>query len=94
MLGRQIRTTLPVLLKHFEPRWPRRETVQANDPQAKATQQHYHDILASLQPLRPLEPGEKVLLRTDNEQRWDTTATVAATTSTPRSYIVTTENGT
>jgi len=94
MLGRQIRTTLPVLPKHLEPSWPRRETVQANDSQAKATQQHYHDVRASLHPLRPLEPGEKVLLRTDNENMWGTTATVAATADTPRSYIVTTEHGT
>ena len=94
IMGRQIRTTLPVLPSHLEPRWPRREIVHANDAQAKASQQHYHDIRASVQPLRPLEPGEKVLLRTDNEQQWDTSATVVATAGTPRSYVVNTENGT
>jgi len=90
MQGRPIRTALPVLPKHLEPSSRRHETVQANDAQAKTTEQHDHDIRDSPLPLRPLEPGEKVLLLTDNEQRLDTTSTFTAT---PGTGIVPTKCG-
>uniref|UniRef100_A0A8C1MGR5 Gypsy retrotransposon integrase-like protein 1 n=1 Tax=Cyprinus carpio TaxID=7962 RepID=A0A8C1MGR5_CYPCA len=93
MLGRQLRTPVPVLEKKLMPEWPDFSKVRETDNMAKANNKLYYDKRHGCRPLPELKPGDPVTVKTDNEKGWNKTATVVCKHTTPRSYIIRTENG-
>ncbi|KAK0130679.1 hypothetical protein N1851_034802 [Merluccius polli] len=92
-MGREIRTTLPVLKESLRPLWPNLETVRNNDAKAKRCYETYYNRRYSTKPLPPLTVGDKVRLKIDGEKAWTTTATVQRQEATPRSFTLETERG-
>ncbi|KAI2646083.1 Retrovirus-related Pol polyprotein from transposon opus [Labeo rohita] len=93
MLGRQLRTPVPVLEKKLTPNWPDFSRVRASDNKAKSNYKLYYDRRHGCRPLPELKPGDPVVVKTDSEKGWNKTATVVHEHNTPRSYIVRTEDG-
>ncbi|KAI2644440.1 Retrovirus-related Pol polyprotein from transposon opus [Labeo rohita] len=93
MLGRQLRTPVPVLEKKLTPNWPDFSRVRASDNKAKSNYKLYYDRRHGCRPLPELKPGDPVVVKTDSENGWNKTATVVHEHNTPRSYIVRTEAG-
>ena len=94
MLGRHIQTTLPVLPAALEPSWPDRETVLHRDQATKETYAEHYNHRHGVRPLQPLQPGESIVMKDDNQKGWNRPGVVSGAADTPRSYIVQTETGT
>ena len=92
IMGRKIRTTLPVMAQNFIPKWPDTKRVESNDRKAKDKNVYHHD--KNSKPLSPLLPGDKVRIKTPTDNTWSPPATVVTQHDTPRSYIVSTPNAT
>ena len=93
LMGREIRTTLPVLKENLQPMWPDLETVKTNDAKAKQCYEKYYNRRYSTKPLPPLAIGDKVRMKIDGKKAWTTTATVKCQDATPRSFTLETERG-
>ena len=93
MLGRQLRTPIPVLEEKLTPQWPDMALVRAADSKAKAAYKRNFDRRHSSRPLPPLQQGDSVAVKLDNQKGWTTTATVLQSLDAPRSYLVRTRDG-
>ncbi|KAI4890200.1 hypothetical protein NFI96_001996, partial [Prochilodus magdalenae] len=93
LMGRKIRTTLPVLQDNLKPSWPNLDKVKQADKSAKQRQAYYYNRRNGVQELPPLRLGDSVLTKLDGQKQWTTPAVVHSTSSTPRSYIVETSKG-
>jgi transposase InsO family protein len=93
MMGRHLRTTLPVPTSTLEPAWPDRETILAKDQSYKSHTAQYHNQRSGVQPLPPLQPGDPVLVKTDDQKGWSEKGIVQGEAETPRSYQVETKSG-
>uniref|UniRef100_A0AAV2K977 Reverse transcriptase/retrotransposon-derived protein RNase H-like domain-containing protein n=1 Tax=Knipowitschia caucasica TaxID=637954 RepID=A0AAV2K977_KNICA len=93
LMGRKIRTTLPTLSANLDPSWPDRKEMRSADAAAKLKQAFYYNRRNGVRHLPPLDPGEGVLMKLDNEKQWTTQGTVQGNCSTPRSYVVVTPEG-
>ena len=93
MMGRQIRTTLPVLPRKLAPSWPEDQVVKQNNSRRKESYSKYYDKHNGARDLPVLNPGDQVRIKTDQEKMWNTTGTVIRNDSTPRSYAVETDQG-
>ena len=94
MLGRHIRTTLPVLPSTLEPSWPDRESVLLRDQATKESYAEHYNHRHGVRPLQPLQPGERVVMKNDNQKGWKQSGVISGAADTPRSYVVQTETGT
>lgn len=94
MIGRQLRTTVPILPKQLNSSPIDYKTVRLKDKQAKATYRFFYNRRHSTQPLPALQPGQSVNIKLDGEKAWKTPAKVIAKATEPRSYYVQTEQGT
>jgi transposase InsO family protein len=90
MMNRQVRTTLPCVPGNLIPKTPEAEALKDNDRQAKAMQKHFYD--RSVKPLSELQPGQKVLMKDDDEKIWQREGQVVSQCA-PRSYMVQTSGG-
>uniref|UniRef100_A0AAV2LWA8 Retrotransposon gag domain-containing protein n=1 Tax=Knipowitschia caucasica TaxID=637954 RepID=A0AAV2LWA8_KNICA len=93
LMGRKIRTTLPTLSANLDPSWPDRKEMRSADAAAKLKQAFYYNRRNGVRHLPPLDPGEGVLMKLDNEKQWTTQGTTQGNCSTPRSYVVVTPEG-
>ena len=93
MLGRQIKTTLPTVERVLSPKWPNISKVRIADARAKAGYRRDYDRRHGTRALQPLNPGDSVAVKLDNESGWVTAGTVQQPHSAPRSYLVETEHG-
>uniref|UniRef100_A0A3Q3K148 Integrase catalytic domain-containing protein n=1 Tax=Monopterus albus TaxID=43700 RepID=A0A3Q3K148_MONAL len=93
LMGREIRTTLPVLKESLMLKWPDLETVKMNDAKAKQCYEKYYNRRYSTKTLPPLSVGDRVRIKTDEEKVWTTTATVQCQEATPRSFTLETGCG-
>ena len=93
MMGRRISTKIPMLPQNLKPKWPSHSVVQCADQKAKSDYEFYYNRRNSARPLPQLQPGDTVRVKTDQEKRWNTPATVVSA-SAPRSYVVQTPRGT
>lgn len=93
LMGRKIRTTLPVLEKNLRPKWPNRKKVREKDAVEKAKQAFYYNRRHGARPLPPLRPGDAVFVKLDQEKAWGTPAVVSKEVVTPRSYLINTSQG-
>lgn len=88
VMGRQIRSTIPQIPKALQPRWPNIREFRKSEKGTKEKQQWYYNRRHRVRPFPPLQCGEKVWLPREKTQ-----GTVVQQASTPRSYVVDTENG-
>ena len=88
LMGRRIRTTLPVHPSMLEPQWPDLASVCAKERQYKQQQKANFDRHHNARELPALKQGTEVWVR-DMKQ----TGTVAEKAQTPRSYVIQTEDG-
>ena len=58
MIGRQMRTTLPVMPQHLQPHWPDRNEICMNDKHAKNKYEYYYNKHHSVRQREDLKPGE------------------------------------
>ena len=93
MMGRHLRTTLPVPSATLEPSWPDRETILARDGKYKLNSSKYHDQRHGAKPLQPLHPGNPVLVKTDEQKGWSEKGIVQGEADAPRSYNIETKSG-
>ncbi|XP_037393910.1 uncharacterized protein LOC119263251 [Pygocentrus nattereri] len=93
LMGREIRTTLPVLKESLWPMWPNLETVKKNYAKAKQSYEKYYNRRYSAKPLPSLSFGDKVRLKIDGEKAWTTPATVQRLEAAPRSFTMEMERG-
>lgn len=76
LMGRKIKTTLPMLDANLQPRWPDLELVRNNDVKEKQKQAFYFNQCHVARPLSPLQPGDPILMKLDNQKSWQTPAVV------------------
>ena len=88
LMGRRLRTNLPVIPKQLNPQTVDPEKVSFERRQRQVTQKQYHDRGSRSLPV--LEPREKVRMQVQG--RW-IPATVVSRADTPHSYIVETQSG-
>ena len=93
MMGRHLRTTLPVPSSTLEPVWPDRETILSRDQRYKSSTSATYNQHHGARPLQPLAPGMPVLVKTDGQKGWTEKGIVQGEASTPRSYHVETKSG-
>jgi len=93
LMGRNIRTTLPVLNKNLDPARPDLDKVRENDKKIKAEYKLHYDRRHSVRNLLNLQPGDHVKMKLDNETGWIKSGVLLSPTEQPRSYIVVTESG-
>lgn len=93
MIGREIRTTVPVLpqlsLTEID-----HQAVRFKDQQSKAAYRFFYNRRHSTIPLPTLQPGQRVNVKLDGEKGWKTPAKVIAKAQEPRSYLIQTDQGT
>lgn len=89
LMGRRIRSTVPVPPKSLTPRWPDLKVFRRKDRMLKEKQQETFRSRHRAKNLPVIIPGQKVWIRTSK-----TTGTVRGEAATPRSYQVETEMGT
>ena len=94
MMGRRIRTTVPTLETNLQPKWPKKESVRRTDDKAKSANKYFFDKRHGVNKLSPLERGDQVKIKIDEEKEWNTSATVVSNDLRDRSYIVQIPNGT
>ena len=93
IMGRKIRTTLPVLDKHLEPGWPDPAKLSQNDSTAKSRYKFYYDKRHGARHLPDLSDGTRVLVKTDSEKEWIPRGSVEKCPETPRSHVVSDPTG-
>ena len=76
MMGRRIRTTVPVLPKVLAPRWPNLTDVRWCDKKAKANMQRNYNTRHGVKTLHPVSVGDNVRIKTDKEKYWTQSGTV------------------
>ncbi|KAL8604182.1 hypothetical protein ACOMHN_014750 [Nucella lapillus] len=90
--GRKFRTTLPVLPKTIIPHPIDPASVHARDILGKQRQKHAFDAHHGVQPLRELHPGEKIVVKLDDEKGWKLPGVVVHQHAS-QSYIIQTPRG-
>lgn len=90
LIGRQIRSTLPMIDENLQFDSPKFENVKQNDVETKRNYAKFYDRRHSAAPLRPLKVGDEVRVKTDVDKNWNTTGIVKTvpTESNPRSYEI------
>ena len=68
MMGREIRTHLPMLPESFKPQWENDDEIRLNDTKYKECMKLSYDKYNKVKMLPELQPGEGVLLKTDKEK--------------------------
>ncbi|XP_014678658.1 PREDICTED: uncharacterized protein K02A2.6-like [Priapulus caudatus] len=92
MMGRQIRTKLPTRTENLNPKWPDLKSVKMTDDLAKTSYRRFYNRRHSVKSLPELGPGDMVRVKLDREKGWKTPGVVVSQATTPRSYIVTTDD--
>ena len=93
LMGRLLATRLPVVDKQLKPRDHQYAGIRKSDREAKSTYKRYYDKRHGVRELPPLQTGDPVLLKLDNEKQWSHPSTVGRRDPINRSYIVQTGAG-
>ncbi|KAI4880976.1 hypothetical protein NFI96_001098 [Prochilodus magdalenae] len=88
LMGRQLRTTIPQLPTYLHPRWPNIRGFRKAEMRAKENQQRNYNRRHRARHLQPLQAGQKVWLAKEKKS-----GTVIQQATTPRSYIIDTDEG-
>jgi hypothetical protein len=93
LMGRMLRSRVPMLEKNLVPKWPDSNEVRQNDNEAKTSYAYYYDKKHGARPLTTLSPGEMVRVKTDDCKTWSSPREVVVEHSSPRSYWVKNDQG-
>lgn len=88
LMGRQLRTTIPQLPATLRPRWPNLGEFRKTEKRAKENKKRNYNLRHRARPLLPLQSGQNVWLPREEKQ-----GTVIQQATTPRSYVVRTDEG-
>ncbi|CAK6982086.1 Transposon Ty3-G Gag-Pol poly [Scomber scombrus] len=88
LMGRQLRTTILQLPTTLLPRWLNIRGFRKSEKRAKENQQHKYNLRHRARTLPPLQSGQNVWLPREEKQ-----GTVIQQATTPRSYIIHTDEG-
>ena len=88
LFGRRIRTSLPTLSKTLTPRFIDAPTVTDRDIAAKEKQKLFYDRRHGAQPLSTLQPGDPVLVRSDEGRKWRQEPAEVVSQVAPRSFLL------
>ena len=91
LMGRRLRTRLPVLPKLLKPQQPDQAALLASDEKAKRRYKESYDQRHGAKPLPGLETGQPVLIKLDDERRWTKAGVIQDRDD--RTYLVRTQNG-
>ena len=75
-------------LRVLEPKLPNHATVKKADAKAKRGYKESFDRRNGTRELPPLQPGDWVRTKLDNEKQWTAEAKVVSKDQSPRSYII------
>ena len=93
LMGRRLRTRLPVLNKLLFPKQPDDSEIRHSDQAAKDQYKAAYDKRHGARPLAPLQPGQPVLLKLDGERKWTKPGMVHESDGEWRTYLVETPSG-
>ena len=88
LFGRQIRSFVPTIPGKLDPEWPYLKDVRMKEQFAKQQQKQNYDVRHRARVLKPLVPGNTVWIKDYKHPGF-----VVAPSSSPRSYVVKTEDG-
>ena len=91
LMGRKMRTNIPILKEKLLPELPDYNTFKENDQKFKQLQKCNYDRRHAVHPLPSIPDKSKVWVTTENRQ---TSGQVVSRANTPRSYVVQTDSGT
>ena len=92
-MGRLLATRLPAVDEQLKPRDHQDAGIRKSDREAKSTYKRYYDKRHGVRELPPLQTGDPVLLKLDNEKQLSQPSTVFRRDPINRSYIVQTGAG-
>ncbi|XP_048771969.1 uncharacterized protein K02A2.6-like [Ostrea edulis] len=93
IMGRKIRTTVPICSDQLEPGWPVLGKVREKDRQSKHRMRVNFNRMHGARTLKPLYVGDRVRVKTDKEKSWDEAGIVTSADYANRSYFVKTLSG-
>ena len=88
LMGRKIRTRVPVHEKQLKPKWPNLNKIKQKEQKIKLKQKHNYDRRHRVKALPELSPGEKVWVKDQKKPGF-----VKSEANTHRSYFVKTPEG-
>lgn len=76
MMGRNLRTLLPISDIELQPEWPELSVVQENDSKAKLNNEKNFNTTHGTRVLPEIKPGDKIRSRLPHEKKWSQKETV------------------
>ena len=92
LMGRKIKTTVPTLENNL-PKWPKRSVVREKNRREKCEVAFYYNLRHGARSLPVLRAGDTVLSKLDHEKQQSLPAVISSETTTPRSFIIRTQQG-
>ncbi|XP_060064760.1 uncharacterized protein K02A2.6-like [Ylistrum balloti] len=93
IMGRQIRTTVPVVEKKLVPKWPNAKNVRKRDTEYKRCYVYHYNRRHGVRDLPDLDIGDEVKVKLDGEKLWSAKGVVEEAYPEIRSYRVRTPKG-
>ena len=93
IMGRQIRTTVPMLTSNMLPAWTGFSTTCEADKRMKERYSSAYNRKHGARSLSDLQTGQVVQLKSDNQKQWSPPAIVSGPGTMPRSYVLETADG-
>ncbi|XP_069134370.1 uncharacterized protein [Argopecten irradians] len=93
IMGRQIRTPVPVFPKTLNPKWPSKKRIDQQDKSYKERHKAQYDRHNAVRTLPELEPVDTVKLKLDNQKLWSSQGIVEMTNRRRRTYKVRASQG-
>ena len=91
LMGRELRTTMPMLPRNLSPQWPNMERVSNHVKLSQQLYKQQYDRRHGVVPLPLLKVGDKVRMSGTNQ--WSEPTTVIKQLDVPRSYVVESKAG-
>lgn len=88
LMGRKLRSTVPVAPKNLEPKLPNQRKLRSKEKKYRAKQKINYDVRHRAKELPPLKQGDKVWIHDQRKY-----GSVASESRFPRSYHVQTDSG-
>lgn len=93
LMGRQLKTKLPVLPGNLLPKSVDEDKVRETDSERKEKQKVYYDNRHGVKDLPPLKPDQLVLTKTDEEKTWSKSGKIILADPINRTYMLKTPTG-
>ena len=87
IMGRNLRTSLPMRTEELIPKWPPMNRVKENDEKSKLRSAENYNKRHGVRALPEIAPGSEVRVRLGNDKQWSDKTTVQQALNN-RSYIV------